>query len=255
MFINFENDPEFRGANPKKTQRRGIRLVEVLLILGIIVILIALLLPATRSARPAARRAQCTNNLKLIALALHNYVATYNALPPAETVDSQGRPLHSWRTLILPYLEQETLFRSIDLSKPWDDPVNAKARETEVSVFRCPEAVGPKYMTTYLAVVGPGACFQLRDPRRLAEITDGTSNTMAVIEASEDNAVPWMMPVDADEAVVLSFDPGTKLHHAGGTNAGFVDGSVRFLKATIPAKVRRALISISGNEPVSSDQY
>ena len=259
MSVNFENDPEFRDVSSKKSSNVGCGLVQVLCTLGIIVVLIMLLLPAYRSARPAARRAQCVNNLKQIALALHNYVATYDALPPAHTVDPQGRPLHSWRTLILPYLEQEALYRTIDLSKPWNDPANAQALETEVSVFRCPEAVvkavGPKNTTTYLAVVGPGACFLPTEPRRLADITDGTRYTLAVIEAGEENAVPWMMPVDADESVVLSFGPDTKLHHVGGANAGFVDGSVRFLKASIPANVRRALISIAGNDTPSADQW
>ena len=259
MSVNSQNDPEFQEVIPKKSSNAGCGLVQVLCTLGIIVVVIALLLPAYRSAKLAARRAWCTNNLKQIVLALHNYEEMYEVLPPAHTVDAQGRPLHSWRTLILPYLEQEALYRTIDLSKPWNDPANAKALETEVSVFRCPEAVaeavGPKNTTTYLAVVGPGACFLPKEPRRLADITDGTSNTLAVIEAGEANAVPWMMPVDADEAVVLSTGPKTKLHHAGGTNAGFVDGSVRFLKTSIPANVRRALVSISGNDTPSADQW
>src|SRR4029077_3708459 len=115
----------------------------------------ALLLPAFRSAQPGARRAQCTNNLKQIALALHNYAQIYEALPPAHTVDANGRPLHSWRTLILPYLEQGPLYQTIDLSKPWDDPANAKANETLVPVFRCLESVGAQNKTTYLAIVAP----------------------------------------------------------------------------------------------------
>ena len=81
------------------------------------------------------------------------------ALPPAYTVDAKGRPLHSWRTLILPYLEQEPLYQTIDLSKPWNDPANAKALETSLPVFRCPEAVGPQNTTTYLAIVAPNGCF------------------------------------------------------------------------------------------------
>ena len=255
MSVNSKNDPEFNEGIPKKSSNAGCGLVQVLCTLGIIVVLIALFLPALRPSGEASRRAQCVNNLKQIGLALHNYVATYNALPPAQTIDANGRTLHSWRTLILPYLEQEALYRTIDLSKPWNDPANTTALKTPVSVFYCPAAPGHENTTTYLAVVGPGACFLPKEPRRLADITDGTSNTLAVIEAGEANAVPWMMPVDADEAVVLSFGPNTKLHHAGGTNAGFVDGSVRFLKASIPAKVRRALISISGNDTVSQDQY
>jgi prepilin-type processing-associated H-X9-DG protein len=249
MAATFENDPEFNDAIPKPTSGPGFRVVELLTVLGIIAFLIALLLPATRSGvGPAARRSQCLNNLKQIALALHNYEQAHEALPPAYTVDAKGRPLHSWRTLILPYLEQGPLYQSIDLSKPWDDPANAKALEAFVPIFHCPEAVGPQNTTTYLAIAGPNGCLIPKESRRLAEITDAHESTLMVIEAGEENAVPWMAPVDASESLVMSLGPATKLHHAGGTNAGFVDGHVTFLKANTPASVRRAWISISGND-------
>jgi type II secretory pathway pseudopilin PulG len=248
MSTNSGNDPEFNDTIPKPSSGRGFRVVELLAALGIIAVLIALLLPATRSAGPAARRVQCVNNLKQIALALHNYEQAHKALPPAYTVDAKGRPLHSWRTLILPYLEQEPLYRTIDLSKPWNDPANAKALEMSHPVFRCPEAVGPRNTTTYLAIAAPNGCFIPEESRRLAEITDSYESTLMVIEAGEENVVPWMAPVDADESLVMSLGPTTKLHHTGGTNACSVDGSVRFLKANTPAKVRRALMSISGND-------
>ena len=163
--------------------------------------------------------------------------------------------MHSWRTLILPYLEQEPLYQTIDLSKPWNDPANAKALETALPVFRCPEAVGPQNTTTYLAIVAPNGCLIPKEPRRLAEITDAHESTLMVIEAGEENAVPWMAPVDADESLVMSLGPTTKLHHAGGMNACFVDGSVRFLKANTPAKVRRALMSISGNDDEVAEEW
>jgi prepilin-type processing-associated H-X9-DG protein len=76
-----------------------------------------------------------------------------------------------------------------------------------------------------------------------------------VMEAGEEHAVPWMTPVDAYEALVMSFGPTTKVHHSGGANAGFVDGSVRFLKTSISADTLRALMSIAGGEAVSSDAY
>src|SRR5262249_54869484 len=185
---------------------------KLLLIVAIIAVLIALLLPAIRSARPAARRAQCTNNLKQIALALRNYEQHYKALPTAYTVDANGRPLHSWRTLILPFLVQEPLYRTIDLSKPWNDPANARALGTSLPVFHCPESVSPQNTTTYLATAAPNGCLIPKQPRRLAEITDAHESTLIVIEAGEENAVPWMAPVDADELLVLSLGLTTRLH-------------------------------------------
>src|SRR4051794_6427956 len=170
MSANFENDPEFNEAIPKSSSTRGFRLVELLAVLGILALLVALLLPATRSAREPARRSQCVNNLKMIALALRNYEQQYKALPPAYSVDAGGRPLHSWRTLILPYLEQARLYNTIDLAKPWDDPANARAMETIPTVYLCPSAVGPSGTTTYLANVSPDGCLVPGRPRPLAEI-------------------------------------------------------------------------------------
>ena len=136
MSSSIEHDPEFGDVIPKKRAGRGCGCVQVLLVLGIIVVLLVLFLPFTSAVpRPAARRAQCTNNLKQIGLALHEYVQEYDALPPAFTVDAQGRPLHSWRTLILPFLEQEALYKTIDLSKPWNDPANAAGCKRLFSFF------------------------------------------------------------------------------------------------------------------------
>ncbi len=168
-------------------------------------------------------------------MALHNYEQVHKAFPPACTVDANGRRLHSWRTLILPYLEQESLYRTIDLSKPWNDPANAKALETYVSVFQCPAMVGPRNKTTYLAIVAPNGCFMPRECRRLAEIMDEQASTLMVIEAGDESSVPWMAPVDADESLVLSLGPTTKLHHEGGMNACYVDGGVRFMAPALRA--------------------
>src|SRR5690606_31743937 len=125
------------------------------------------------NARGPARGAQCLNNLKNIGLAVLNYEAAYGALPPAYTVDAEGQPLHSWRTLLLPYLDQASLYERIDLSKPWDDPANAVAFETIIEVYQCPNLNPESNLTTYAAMVGPDACFLPTESRRLDEIIDG----------------------------------------------------------------------------------
>ncbi len=248
MTTNFENDPEFGAIIPKSKAGRSFTIGKILVVLAIIVVVLGLLLPANRSAGPAARRAQCTNNLKQIALALYNYEDEHQALPPAFTTDANGRPLHSWRTLILPYLELSALYEKIDLTKPWDDPVNATASATELAVFNCPETVDPTNETTYLAIVGPDGFLAPRRSRRLSEITDELWSTIAVIDANEDDAVSWMAPFDANEATLMKLDDKAKLYHAGGTNVALADGSVKFLKATTPVLTRRALLTISGND-------
>jgi prepilin-type processing-associated H-X9-DG protein len=249
MGNEFDNDPEFSDSISRPKAWRRFRLVEIITVVGILGILIGLLMPATRTARPAGRRAQCESNLHDIEFALLEYERVHGALPPAYTVDSNGRPLHSWRTLILPYLEQDELYKTIDLSKPWNDPANAKALETPVGIFRCPETSAAKNSTTYLALVGTNACLLPTKPRRLAEITDSPSSTLMLIEAGDENAVPWMEPTDADESLLLNLWRSSKLHHQSGTNAGFVDGAVRYLTAGIPADVWRAILSISGGDP------
>ena len=135
-----------------QNRRCGLTLIEFLVVGAIIAILITLLLPAHRSAPKAGRRAQCRNNMKQIGFALHNYHDTYGSFPPAFTVDAEGNRLHSWRTLLLPYLDQKILYETIDLTKPWDDPANQEAFNTNLAVYQCPSAFLDSPVTTYHGV-------------------------------------------------------------------------------------------------------
>jgi hypothetical protein len=224
--------------------------IRIAIYSGIVLLLIALLMPAHRGREPS-RRTQCKNNLKQIGLALHNYHDTYGAFPPACTVDADGKPLHSWRTLILPYLDQKPLYDTIDLTKPWDDPANEKARETLLHAYRCPSVADmPPNHTTCLAVAAPGSVFAPGESLKLADITDGARNTLQVLEAPSDRSVPWMSPRDADEALFLSLSKDSNLPHRGGTHALLCDGSVHFLSLNLSPAARRALISIAAGDKV-----
>lgn len=238
--------PETATKTPKLSN--GFTLIELILVVAILAVVIAFFLPPVRRSREAARRTQCKNNLKQIALALHNYADVYHSLPPAYTVDANGKPLHSWRTLILPYFDEKLLYDKIDLTKAWDDPVNAEANRSIVQGYNCPSTSGLKNHTTYMAVVTSNSCFRAIESRRLSEITDDHSETLMVIEVDSEQAVPWMAPRDADEAMFLTRDPKSKRAHMGGVQAVFVDGTVRFLNDNLPLDTRRALISVAGNE-------
>ncbi|TVS09835.1 MAG: DUF1559 domain-containing protein [Planctomycetaceae bacterium] len=227
-----EGDPPVGQKSPVAR-----RLIQGLVLLGILVVLAALLLPAVRSAREPARRSQCANNLKNIAWALRNYAAEYECLPPVYTVDADGKPLHSWRTLILPFIEQAALYDRIDLTKPWDDPVNQHASEVSLSVYRCPSVVSPDNHANYLAVVAPFGCFQSTSSRKLSDIPGDAHTVLLVIEVNEAHSLPWMEPTEAIEPWLRNLDtswgrgPETSVRtpHPGGVQAVMLDGSVRFL--------------------------
>ena len=115
-------------------RRPGFTLIELLVVIAIIAVLIALLLPAVQSAREAARRSQCTNNLKQVLLAFHNHHDTYNAFPPVRT----ETPAFGWAVNLLPYLEQTTLTNAYNLSGNFYDYANQTVTHTALSVFVCP---------------------------------------------------------------------------------------------------------------------
>ncbi len=199
---------------------RGFTLVELLVVIAIIGILIALLLPAVQAAREAARRSQCTNNLKQIGLALHNYHDTYQAFPPGSLrfiipgVNSWSTQHISWEVRILPYLEQQAVYDQVDFEglQSWNYAPGNTLRNTNLACYRCPSDYSDARVesswapTNYVGCSGSdtGHGYTTSDrrgmfrdinsttarPPRMADITDGTSNTMAVSECKINE--PWV---------------------------------------------------------------
>ncbi len=223
------------------------------------VLLAFFLLPIFRfiPSRHAIHRGACSYNMRRIGVALKSYHVDYGGFPPAYTVDADGKPLHSWRTLILPYLDQKALYDTIDLSKPWDDPINAKAAATRLNYYQCPSASRGekgKNLTTYLASVGPKSAIHPTRSRKLSEMKADLSNTLILIEVPTDKAVPWMSPQDANESLIMSISGDAKLAHYKGMNIVTADGMTKFLGAKLPSEERRAMITIAGGEKVELDE-
>jgi prepilin-type processing-associated H-X9-DG protein len=229
----------------KRVRSEAIRLLVALVILSVVA---ALLLPAVNSPRGRSPSMQCRNHLRQIGSALLSYAEEHGSLPPAYTVDEQGRPLHSWRTLILPYLEQSALYEKIDLSKPWNDPVNNEVNKTALRIYQCPLGNRLSGQTPYLAILAENGCLQPARGRNLAEITAGHANTLVVIEVNKDQSVHWMSPVDISAESWIaqqSLSPGP---HGKFVNAVFVDGHIEQIDRRLKPEALRALITINGKD-------
>jgi prepilin-type processing-associated H-X9-DG protein len=214
-------------------------------------VLTALLLPAIQAAREAARRTQCANNLKQIGLALQMYHDKYNTFPPAYLADASGKPMHSWRVLILPFLDQQGLYGEYDMTEPWDGPNNSRLLARMPAVYACPShsnAAGNS-TTAYAGVFGEQCVFVGRQAVSIAGITDGTSNTLLVGEATG-AGIPWMKPDDIDitKHPSLGDRDGFSGEHRGGVNFLLCDGSVRFVALSINPQTLKALFTRNGNE-------
>jgi prepilin-type N-terminal cleavage/methylation domain-containing protein len=206
-----------RAMRPLRRHRNGFTLIELLVVIAIIAILIALLLPAVQQAREAARRIQCRNNLKQFGLALHNYEASHRAFPPVTITSPDGLEVYAnANTMLLPYFEQQNLQSLYDSNRPWWGQKPGVA-ETVIPLFICPSnskdnpfqipdltAVIPGLprklaATDYIYSRGasdalclpPGTVprseqgvFDANHATRIAEISDGTSNTLAMGEGA-----------------------------------------------------------------------
>jgi len=196
---------------------------------------------------PPAERMRSANNLKQLLLALHSHHDTHDHWP-ADSRDKDGKPLLSWRVHILPYIEQENLYRQFKLNEPWDSEHNKKLIPLMPKVLRSPrQADSLKDRTTYLAPLGPGFIWDDPNGVRMSKITDGLSNTIALVEADDDRAVIWTKPEDI---TIDRKNPTAGLlgHYGEAFHVGIADGSVRFVKKSIDPTVLWALFTRAGGE-------
>lgn len=207
---------------------------------------------AVGQARAATRRRMSVNQLKQIAIALHNYHDQLHCFPPAVVMGPDGKTPHSWRVEILPYMEDaklQAIYKQYRLNEPWDSEHNKKL--IEATTFFSVPSDKPSEDCGYFFVTGPGTVFDKdAQPRQIRNITDGTSKTIGVVEARR--SIPWTKPED------IEFDPNKPLpklggFFEGGFDAAFMDGSVHFLPDDIDEKTLRALVSCRGGEVINFD--
>jgi prepilin-type processing-associated H-X9-DG protein/prepilin-type N-terminal cleavage/methylation domain-containing protein len=252
-------------------------LLELLVVSAVLAVLLGLLLPAIQKVREAANRTACTNNLRQIGLALHHYHDVHRTFPPGGIEwrppgNSSKRQL-AWCVFLLPYLEQDKLYRRLNLNKPFDSPENAQGAAAVLPVFLCPS----KPRTTY-RFAGRGLCdyggilgqalFGNNNPPNgtmlfdkhisIAMITDGTAHTLMISEDTQRDDGQWINAMNLfDVAFPINrgpvYDPDIHSEHSGGANGLFADGSVRFLRETMEVSVLAAIVTRAGGEPVPDD--
>jgi prepilin-type N-terminal cleavage/methylation domain-containing protein len=302
---------------PRKL-RKGFTLIELLVVIAIIGVLIALLLPAVQKARESANRAKCQNNLHQIGIALHSYHGDHGSFPSGylwkrtmPDVPTQTDPGWSWAALLLPYLEQDNLHGQINFKSSVSEPTNEAVRTSVLPSFVCPTdqqtglfqvqtTSGLSYSAatnSYAACFGglveigdtPGCgngVFYRNSRVRIADITDGSSNTFAVGERAALFAqAPWAGAVSAGTVRITPGAPVTSdavedapvqvLAHCGShalndnrsdpddfftPHVGtafflFADGSVRPVSVKTDVDIIRALATRNGGEVLSPDSY
>jgi hypothetical protein len=217
--------------------------------------LFAALGPLVQRIQARGLREESSNHLKQFGLAMHNYHDTYKQFPSQASSSPDGKPLLSWRVLILPFVDGK-LYKQFHLDEPWDSEHNRKLIDEMPAIYRSPAqgSRGEKGLTTYVVPVGEGAIFGGKKAASIKDIADGTCNTILVVEVPPENAVIWTKPDD------LAFDPqrpakGLGEVYPGGFPALTADGAAHFLPVELLAKpeLLRTLFTESGMEVIDWD--
>ncbi len=197
------------------------------------------------------------NSQKQIALAMHNFHDSYGHFPPQALADANGKRLLSWRVLILPYLDQANLYNEFHLDEPWDSEHNIKLVARIPAVLKSsglPIEKAEPGKTRFVAPLTKDSAFgRIGGGVRVQDMTDGTSNSLMIVEASFDKAVIWTKPEDV---LIDENNPLLSIiaKDSDGFTACLCDGSARFFSKGIDTQTLKALLSISGGEVIDSDK-
>jgi hypothetical protein len=214
---------------------------------------------AASAAEPAGndpaieKRHQSANNLREIGVAFVNYEDQRRLLPPRAIFDPEGKPLLSWRVLILPYVEQEELYKQFRLDEAWDSENNKKLIEKMPAVYVDPQIKCAPGTTVYQAVVGRGLAFEGNKSLKLANFTDGMSRTIGVVEVDAKNAVPWTKPADWEANITDPFMGLADVQPEGAFQAVYFDAHVETISRKTKPDVIKSLLTRNAGERIDYD--
>ena len=206
-------------------------------------------LPAVQSPESRSRRPMCFYKLREIGLAFHSYESGHGHFPPAYIADEDGKPMHSWRVLLLPYLEHKELFDRYDMDEPWNGPNNSKLHDEIIELYHCPRSGSDPQYTDYVLITGEGTCFVGDQTMGFDDITDGASSTILATEING-SRIHWMQPQDISREEFLALEStGGKVatNHPGGRNILLFDNSTHCIPSDAnPAELKKLTTSAGG---------
>lgn len=211
---------------------------------------------AVRDARDAAIACQAQSHLNQLQLALCNYHAMHGCFPPAYLADTNGKPAHSWRVLILPFIEQEALYRAYRFDEPWNGPNNFKLVERMPQIFHMPSEPDSTSITNIVTIVGPDTAFPGSKSTRIKDFTDGLDQTILLTEIAASD-IAWLEPRDL-RAEEMSFTVNDKekpsiscSRRRRGPYVVFADSiSAYEVSRVLRPQTLKALTTIAGGEKV-----
>lgn len=216
---------------------------------------VPVILPAVQAAREAAQRSACTANLRRIGAAMQQYVNEYKSFPPAYAANDRGQPMHSWRALLLPYLDP-ALAAQYRFDEPWDGPNNRRLHAQMPAVFRCPsEKTHSTSLTSYVVLVGPRTAFPGAKSVLPGDIADGARGTLTVVEVSGAD-INWLEPRDLPAGglnFTINSPRGEEIssEHPDGAMVLTADGQAHFLLDWTEQQKLKGMSTIAGGEDAS----
>lgn len=227
--------------------------------------ILALVLPTVSFSRDWSRRAVCLSRLRSIGRALHDYHTAHGSLPPVYVRDETGAPMHSWRVLILPYLEEDELYSRYNFNEPWDSAANRELASLRPDIYACPSdtAAQSSANTSYVAVVGRETVWRDSGGMKLDAVRDRLDETILLVEVA-DSGINWLEPRDLSfDSAVVGINRSSRLsissrhdvstgaiYRETGASVGFCDLSIGFLSDDMSSDVLSALLTANGGETI-----